>query len=262
VTGCPASPKRFSRRRGTTGEPSFHEQEGRLLLLCRCCLHVFACGPIARMMKSATSSLGSPTDREPTGAVKHPHPFKCHKERASGDWIVVRRYWQKSRGMCHCGQEVPRLAPACQLHGSGGSRDRTARRTTMFDTGAAGPRPHTPIRIRPSSTRPSWRVQSGARSTMARSRSIPQARTSPSCPATITAPAKTPAPPSPRASWPSSSWTLPRPICSSTTHTEGAREWTGSPWARARSRCRPRPSLPPGPYRRRSREKTRRFPDA
>ena len=48
-------------------------------------------------------------------------------------------------------------------------------------------------------------------------------RTSPNCPATITASAKTPALPSPRASWPSSSWT-PRPIWSSTTHPEGPRE--------------------------------------
>src|SRR5258708_31677103 len=45
--------------------------------------------------------------------------------------------WQKSRGMCHCRQVVSRLAFTRQLHGSGGSRDPTARRTTMFDTASA-----------------------------------------------------------------------------------------------------------------------------
>src|SRR5258708_20442661 len=45
--------------------------------------------------------------------------------------------WQKSRGMCHCRQVVSRLAFTRQLHGSGDSRDPTARRTTMFDTASA-----------------------------------------------------------------------------------------------------------------------------
>src|SRR6202051_3548755 len=39
--------------------------------------------------------------------------------------------------MCHCRQVVSRSASTCQLHGSGGSRDSTARRTTMFDTASA-----------------------------------------------------------------------------------------------------------------------------
>jgi hypothetical protein len=40
-----------------------------------------------------------PEDRERTGEVKHPHPFKCHKERASGEWIVVRRHGRNT-GLC------------------------------------------------------------------------------------------------------------------------------------------------------------------
>src|SRR5271166_559847 len=77
-----------------------------------------------------------PADPERTGKVK-PHPFKCHAERASSAWIVVRRCWQESRVVCHCRQVISRLASARQMLGSGASRDFTTKRTTMFETASA-----------------------------------------------------------------------------------------------------------------------------